>query len=156
MKRRAFLRGLLGFPLGIFVGYTITILISLFFGDGISYISVDPQLIGEVGSEVGAVTLQFFLCGVLGAACAAGSVVWEMERWSLTKITVVHFLILSLSLLPISFAMHWLERSLKGVLLYFGVFLIIYACIWVGVYLCYRKKVQQINEKIQKGQSGTT
>lgn len=149
MKRKAWARGLLGFPLGVFIGYTITILVSLFAPDG-AYHAVAPELAGELGGELRAVALQYGLCGLLGAACAAGSVVWEMERWSQLKMTVVHFLVISLSLLPTAYFMRWMERTPAGLALYFAIFLAIYAAIWLTQYLVTRRRVRQINEGVRR------
>ena len=57
MKKQMILRGLLGFPLGIAIGYVITIIISLIWAHGY-YSPVIPDLIDYVGSEIYAVILQ--------------------------------------------------------------------------------------------------
>lgn len=80
------LRGLLGFPLGIAIGYVITIIISLIWAHGY-YSPVIPDLIDYVGSEIYAVILQTFLCGVMGSGFAMASMIWEHEEWSIAKQT---------------------------------------------------------------------
>ena len=60
MKKKIVLRSLLGFPLGLAMGYMITIIISLVFADG-SYFPCVPELITTMGSEIHAVLLQAFL-----------------------------------------------------------------------------------------------
>ena len=57
MAKKLFQQGLLGFPLGIAIGFVITILISLFAGDG-AYYPVTPELMDAMGSELNAVMLQ--------------------------------------------------------------------------------------------------
>ena len=57
MKKRAFKLALTGFPIGVLVGYLITIAISLIFGNG-RYYPVKPELSQMVGSELGAVILS--------------------------------------------------------------------------------------------------
>ena len=64
MKKQLLLRGLLGFPIGIALGYLITILVSLGWGDG-AYAPCMPALADAMGSEIGAVMLQALLCGLL-------------------------------------------------------------------------------------------
>lgn len=64
MKKQLLLRGLLGFPIGIALGYLITILVSLGWGGG-AYAPCMPALADAVGSEIGAVMLQALLCGLL-------------------------------------------------------------------------------------------
>lgn len=149
MKKQAILRGLLGFPLGVFISYAITIVISLISGNG-TYFSVVPALVDEMGSEIGAVVLQFVLCGALGAAYAVASVSFEVESWSITKMTVMHFAILSLSMFPIAYFMHWMERSVVGMLSYFGIFIGIYIAIWCGQYFGLKSKLKKINSVIEQ------
>lgn len=149
MKKKVILRSLLGFPLGVFLGYTITIIISATMGNG-NYVPCAPQLIEETGSEVGAVILQFILSGVLGAACAGGSAVFEVEHWGITYQTVIHFIVLSLSMLPIAYFSHWMEHSIPGFLLYFCVFIALYIAIWFIQYFIWKKRIIQMNEKLRK------
>ncbi len=44
MKKKMIQRGLLGFPLGIAIGFVITVIISMCIGDG-SFYPVTPELI---------------------------------------------------------------------------------------------------------------
>lgn len=79
MKKKIIMRSLLGFPLGIAMGYLITILISLCWANGY-YSPCAPELISVMGNEINAVILQTVLCGILGTGFAASSVIWEMEH----------------------------------------------------------------------------
>ncbi len=149
MKKTVLLRALLGFPLGIALGQLITLCISACYGG--EYYPCVPTLVAQLGSELAAVALQTLLCGVLGAACAAASCAFQMEHWSISKATAVHFLVLSLSMLPIAYFSHWMEHTFAGVLAYFGVFLAIYAMIWLLLYRSVHTKVQKINKALKKG-----
>ena len=148
MKRKAAQRGLLGFPLGVFLGYAITLLISLIKGVGQFY-PVVPALTEVCGTQIGAVTLQFLLSGVLGAISAASSAVWENDDWSMLKQTVIHFFILCFTMLPIAYFTHWMEHSLLGMSLYFGTFVAIYALIWAVLYTSWKRKIKRVNDGIQ-------
>lgn len=72
MKKRVFLNALISFPIGIAAGQIISIVISLIYGG--KYYSCPPQLISDVGSEMGAVVLQTILCGIVGAGLGGGTV----------------------------------------------------------------------------------
>ena len=132
MKKKLLLRGALGFPIGIAIGYVITICISLVWAGGY-YSPCVPELAEALGSEIGAVALQALLCGLLGAGFAASSVIWEMESWSIARQTGVYFFIISLikeinpSTKTIFINIHiaknrpkFLIRFFKSVLLFFG------------------------------------
>lgn len=148
MKKDALFRGLLGAPLGIALGQLITLAISLPGGAG-AYIPCVPSLAQAMGSEVAAVALQTGLCALLGAAFGAGSVVWSLDHWSLAKQTGVYFLVISLAMLPIAYAAHWMEHSLRGILGYFLVYLAIFAGIWAIQYLTWRRRIGKLNQKLE-------
>lgn len=149
MKKKLFLRGALGFPIGIAIGYVITICISLRWAGGY-YSPCVPELAEALGSEIGAVALQALLCGLLGTGFAASSVIWEMESWSLVRQTGVCFLSNSLIMLPIAYAMHWMEHSVAGFLSYFGVFVLIFVVIWGVQFAIGKQNVKKMNEKISE------
>lgn len=145
MKKKLFLRSVAGFPLGLAIGYSISIVISMIWANGY-YSPCVPQLIVMMGSEIRAVLLQAFLCGILGMGFAAASVIWEIETWGLVKQTGIYFLIVSVIMMPIAYVTYWMEHSLKGVLSYFGIFVFIFAVVWVIQYIRARHNVKKMNE----------
>ena len=146
--KRAGLRGLMGMPIGVTISLAITIVISLIIGKG-DYVPVVPQLIQECGSEISAVIAQTVCSLLYGAVYAGASVVWETD-WSLLKMTAVHFAVCSLGALPIAYAMWWMDHSVKGALIYFGIFLLIYAVIWLSMRAKMKEKVDAMNKKISQ------
>jgi amino acid transporter len=148
MKKKALLRGILGFPLGVAIGYAITIIMSLAIGDG-SYSPTAPELIYEFGSEIDAVILQATLCGILGASFAASSVIWDMEVWSIVKQTGIYFLLISFVMLPIAYFAHWMERSVVGFILYFAIFIAIFIAMWLIQYAIWKNRIKHIDRKIR-------
>ncbi len=153
MKKKVFLRSMSGFPFGLALGYLITIVISLIWGDGY-YAPCMPELIEVTGNEINAVLLQAFLCGIIGSGFAAASVIWEMEDWGLVKQTGIHFLITSVIMLPIAYFSYWMEHSLKGFLSYFGIFAFLFAAIWIVQYAIAKRNVKKLNETLRKRQDG--
>lgn len=146
--KKALLRGLIGIPLGVFISYTITIVLSLFWGGGY-YSAAVPALAEAVGSEAGAVGLQYLLSALLGFLCAAASCIWQVERWSLTLQTVLHFLSLSVGMLPIVAVCRWAEYTPGGLLGYFGIFAAAYGVLWLALTTATRKQIRKVNEKLR-------
>lgn len=149
MKKKIICRCLNGAPIGIAIGFVITVFISLSVGDGMYY-PVVPELAVDFGSEISAVLIQTLCCMVYGAVFAGGSVIWDMERWSLTRMTLTHLAVISLTALPIAWLMRWMEHSPKGVALYIAAFFGIYALIWITQYSVMKKRVKEWNEQIRK------
>ena len=147
MKKAIISRALMGFPAGIAVGQCISLLVSAILGKG-TFEACVPSFVAAMGSELAAVALQTLLCGILGAASAASSVVWAAD-WSLLKRTVASFLLLTLSMLPVAYVTGWMEHSVKGFLLYFAAFTLIFALIWLCQYLALKRRIKKINQKMQ-------
>ena len=147
MKKKIILRGALGFPLGITIGYLITIIISLYFAVGY-YSPCVPELISMLGNEINAVMLQALLCGLLGTGFAACSVIWEIEHWSIAKQTGIYFSIICIIMLPIAYVLCWMEHSIAGFLSYFAIFVLIFIVIWVTQFVMAMRNVKKINAKI--------
>lgn len=147
MKKKIVLRCVLGFPIGIAIGYLITIFNSLVWANGY-YSPCVPELISVTGNEINAVVLQTLLCGLLGTGFAASSVIWEIENWSIIKQTGIYFVITSAIMLPIAYFAYWMKHSLVGVLSYFGIFVIIFALIWIIQYIIGKHYVRKMNENL--------
>jgi len=146
-KLTALTRGLLGIPLGIAIGFIITLILSVAYGNG-EYLSARPELITEMGSEINAVLLQTGLSALIGFGFAASSVIWQLEDWSLAKQTGIYFLINALVMLPVAWFARWTERSFKGIAIYFGTFVVVFIIIWAIQYFFWRQKIKKMNEKL--------
>lgn len=147
--KKALQRALVGFPLGVFIGYTITVIIALGWGKGQFY-PAEPSLITSMGSEMNAVVLQYILSGLLGMGFAASSLVWENENWSLLTRTLAHLGISSVLMFPIAWLTHWMEHSLAGVASYILVFIGFYALIWLAQWFAWMRKIRDINRRLQR------
>ncbi len=149
MLKKVLLRCLFGAPIGLAIGTIITIIISLVLGDG-AYYAVVPELIQDCGSEINAVVFQSVLSLVYGAAWAGASLVWEVERWSILRQTVTHLIICSAATFPIAYFARWMPHNAHGILLYFGIFAAVYIVIWLTQYSAMKKKVDQLNQKLNQ------
>ena len=149
MKKQIIKRSLWGFPLGITLGYIITILISLGWANGY-YVPCVPELISATGNEINAVILQTLLSGIIGTGFAASSVIWDIDNWSIVKQTGIYFSIISIIMLPIAYLAYWMEHSVRGFLIYFGIFVFIFAISWITMYVVGKSNVKKMNAKLFK------
>lgn len=149
MKKQIIKRSLWGFPLGITLGYLITILISLGWANGY-YVPCVPELISATGNEINAVILQTLLSGIIGTGFAASSVIWDIDNWSTVKQTGIYFSIISIIMLPIAYLAYWMEHSVRGFLIYFGIFVFIFAISWITMYVVGKNNVKKMNAKLFK------
>ncbi len=149
MKKKIFLRGAFGFPIGITIGYIITIITSAIWAGGY-YSPCVPELISTTGSEINAVILQALLSGLLGMGFAASSVIWEMENWGIVKQTGIYFGIISVIMMPVAYFLYWMEHSAMGFLSYFGIFAFIFIIIWLIQFFTGRRIVKRLNENLNR------
>ena len=151
MKNQMIKRGVVGFPVGIAIGFVITLIISACIGDG-SYYPVTPELIGSMDNELNAVILQTVLCGIMGTGFAMASVIWELDSWSLAKQSGIYFLTACIIMFPIAYMTNWMKHSTTGVLSYVGIFVMIFIVVWIAQYLSWKRKIKRMNDCFQKGE----
>lgn len=149
MKNRIIKLALIGFPVGIVIGFVITLIISAGIGDGFYY-PVTPEFIGLMGNELNAVILQTVLCGIIGSGFAMASVIWDIDSWSLAKQSAIYFLIACIIMFPIAYITNWMKHSIAGVLSYVGIFVVIFVIAWLVQYLSWKRKIKRMNDCFKK------
>ena len=148
MKRKISLRCLLGAPIGVAIPCLTTVLIPFGIGDG-NYYPVVPELAEICGGELNAVLAQMLCALLYGAMWGGASVIWEMDDWSLLRMTVTHFAICSLVTFPVAYFLHWMPHNAIGILIYFGIFFAIYLAIWITMYMMIKAKIRQLNAMVE-------
>ena len=149
MKKKVLFRSLFGLLSGVALGQLIAIVISAIKGDG-SFYAVIPELVNDFGGEQSAVIVQTILLGVSGAIVGAASVIWELDRWGLTKQTGAHFCLFAIPFTIVAYVLYWVPRSVGGVAASVIVLVVIYAAIWCGAYFSAKRKIQKINVQLHR------
>ena len=149
MTKEVIKRALLGFMIGVFIGQTILILESLNAGDGNFYVA-SAYLETHSRSKLAAVIIQYFITGLIGMTFSAGSIIFELDNWSLLKQTVVHLIVTSVMMYLAGYFCGWFPHTAASTLIWFGVFLVVYIIFWTSFYLYYKKKTREINASLNK------
>lgn len=139
-----------GAAFGIIGVYLWTVVISLFISDGSIYYDCVPALVEMTGSEPLAVLLQIGMSALVGGGFAAAGFIWKIEHWSLTKQTVVNYIITCAIYFPCAYVVGWMQRSFTGALIYYGIYTAIFVIIWFIFYFVNRAKVRKMNEALSK------
>lgn len=108
----------------------------------------------EVRVEEGCTEPKLIILGLMGSGFAMASLIWKVEHWSLARQTGLYFAAVCGLMLPIAYVSNWMEHSVGGILSYCGIFLGIFAIVWVSQYLVWRGRIRRINDKIRKGNAG--
>ena len=87
---------------------------------------------------------------IYGALYDASFVIWDMEDWSLLKMTLSHFAFCCVVSFPIAWLMWWMPHSLPGALCYFAFFFVIYAVLWLMQYCAIKRQLRQMNNRLRE------
>lgn len=149
MKKKTMFRIMGGALSGIALSYLITIIVSLIFGEGY-YSPCVPGLIERFGSEIAAVIAQTISSAILGAGFSGCYSIWEKDEWSLLKRTGIYFGVVAVLMMAAAYVCEWMEPSVKGILSYFGIFVVIFVAAWAAQYLVWKARISEIKEELQK------
>ena len=150
MKKKILFRSLMGAPIGVLVSLIITIIFSLCMGHG-EYFPAPHELIDWCGgNETTAVIVQMICSLLIGAIGGGSSVIWEIEKWSLLKQTLVHLAIISVPFFGIGYIMNWMPHYLYGALGYVGGFIAVYVIMWCSIYFSIKAKIKKMNKHLQE------
>ena len=130
-------RAIMGFVYGVFIGQTILILESLAGGNG-NFYPVSAYLVQHSSSQMAAVIIQYFLT----------TLIFEIDSWSITAQTVLHFVITSVVMFIAGFVCGWFPHTAKSIVIWFVIFIVIYVIMWVGFMLYFKKQTKKINEAL--------
>ena len=148
MKPQIFLRALVGFMAGTFIGQIVNLCISLGLGGG-AYIAVMPYLESLCATQLQAVFIQFVLTGLLGVIFAEASIVFLIERWSMLRQCMTHFAVTIVLYMPFVYVC-WMPDNLRGVAAIAANLLVTYLITWLIQYRVNCRNVAQINHAIQE------
>lgn len=145
MWKKSLARGMTGFC----ISATATVFAGLITGLCGAEHACTSDFIARVGSEVTAVHLQTLLMSLIGFAFGAGSVLFEMEKWSFLKQGIAHFTVT---------AAVWIIVELicftpvtPPVVLGFALSAAAtYAITWSIQYFVWRAQVMKLNEQIHR------
>ena len=148
--KRFFIKCLIGFVGGILVGLFITVISSLVTND-MKPIFVDPEFAAAIGNTPLAILVQSILSGLLGLVGLGGSEMYRIESWSIAKATLVHFAAVMVVFLAVSFTLRWMSvKDMPAIFIILGVFILVYAIIWLTQYIKGKKQVRDMNSGLEK------
>ena len=147
MLNKIIKRAIMGFVYGVFIGQTILILESLNAGTG-NFCPVSEYLVQHASSTLAAVIIQYFVTGLIGISFSASTVIFEIDKWSITAQTALHFVITFAVMLFAGFVCGWFPHTVRSTIIWFVIFIVIYVLMWAGFMLYFKKQTKKINEAL--------
>ncbi|HEK9101259.1 DUF3021 domain-containing protein [Bacillus pfraonensis] len=86
---------------------------------------------------------------IVGMIFSFASFVFEREEWSILRQTIIHFIILLGTFLPIAIWIGWVPNHLVPILICISSFIVIYFIIWFTMTIYWKKKIEGLNKQLK-------
>ncbi|WP_304651869.1 DUF3021 domain-containing protein [uncultured Ligilactobacillus sp.] len=133
---------------GIAIGVILSVIFSSIFGQG-GYMPSTPTFMELFSTPVKAMTSSIILWALMGNVFYFSESIFAQERWSLLKMSLLHYLVTLICFFPLAYLAGWFPHNILWIagflLIYTGVYLIIY----LGSYLSTWLEIKKINQKIK-------
>lgn len=136
MWKKAVLLGALGYAVGIVIGVVIFL-----FNSSHNFAEALPSIL---------------LSGIPGAVAMGSSVIYGVERWSVARATVTHFLITFGGLYLVGFALGWFRFGEPAFWIFTAAMVAAYVLVWLIQYMAYKRQVRKMNEDLRKWKARKT
>ena len=136
---------------GITIGITTGFLISLTFAfiyQSKDYAPSAPTFMSHFSSSTSATAVSALLWALIGCVFAISSLAFEVDRWSITKQTIVHFLITYVGFTPLAILCGWFPLNFFWLSFFTLIFVIVYFIIWLASMTTARHEVRAFNAKL--------
>ena len=125
------IKALFGLVIGMIIG-VVTWMIS------------DPVL-GNLTNT--ALIIHLVVSGLLGMICMGSSIVYDFDSWGLLKATIVHYVACMVSFTAASTLLSWFP-TWKSFAAMAAIMTLIYAGIWIGETIHWKKTIKGLNEQL--------
>ncbi len=133
LKTQMLILGLIGYALGMMIG----VFIAIFAGNDAWNLAHKGYFIANmIGS------------GLLGAVNMAGTIVYQIEDWGLTKATIVHYCQALGAFLIADFALGWFP--MRYMIYVFAAFTVAYFIIWLIMFLRWKVEIKHMNNELMQ------
>ena len=145
MIKKSLLRGLSSYCVCVTVAVMVALILCL---AGNGQITL-PEFTQRAGGPMTAAMVQILLIGLIGFAFGAGSVLFEIERWSFLKQGAIHLILTALVWIAVELIC-FTPVTLPAVISMGLSVAVTYALTWGSQYLVWRNKVRRLNDQIRR------
>lgn len=178
MKSKIIRNVMLGVLTGVFILYIGSVVVAFAAGNN-QYYGAKEELVVFFGSVPMAMAFQILTTGILGGVIGGISTIFQYEKFSILKSTIIHFLVVGSSFYIVSYINYWIKHDLIGqffsnvrvllgsilpnkevlyfhpytfgsLLVYLLVFLGGYTVFWLILFLNMRIKINKVNAALKK------
>lgn len=133
--KKAVILGIIGFGLGLLISFVVY------------------QLTKDGDERTGEILLGFLAGGLYSAMALSGSVIYDIEEWSILRCTLTHFIIALLGYYSMGTVQGWLIIGSGIFYITTVIFIIAYILVWIGNALYYANKIKMLNQELEKSKN---
>lgn len=137
-----------GASVGLAIGFTFTVLISTYFNE---FAPANITLVNQVG-PLKAAQMTYGYSAFIGIMFSLTNGIWKKEDWSLLKQTSVFFIINIAFVMYAGYQLYWFPHNTISILIFIGEFVVVFAVIWLVMYLKIKKETERLNQVVHKKQ----
>jgi len=138
----------IGIVFGTFIGLILSVFASLVYSQT-EYMPATPAFMSYFSNEIQAMLAAIALWSAIGSLFSLASLIYSETDWSVTKMTLVHFILTYLTFLPLATIAGWTSLKLGTLLEFTLTFLLIYVVIWLIAMLRVKKEIDELNKHLQ-------
>ncbi|MBP5332035.1 MAG: DUF3021 domain-containing protein [Lachnospiraceae bacterium] len=101
-------------------------------------------------TDTGTIVFYYVISFLHGAICMGTAVIYDIERWSVARTTITHFLITLTSFYILGTLQHWLVFFSTTFWIITVCFVVAYFIVWAIINFRYRKAVREMNDELKK------
>ncbi|USS93909.1 DUF3021 domain-containing protein [Fructilactobacillus ixorae] len=132
---------------GLLIGFWFAMLFSKLNGLKQMFPS-SPDFISHFGSELTATAVAGVMWMAMGMVFSLSSLIFGVERWSITKQTVLHFIVTYVLFSTLAVVSEWFPLEFSYFANFTIIFIIIYVVMWTIEMRRARQTIAEINQKL--------
>src|SRR5690625_5244078 len=109
-------------------------------------------MILEINPPVSQIWLYTLAGFMLGIYFGVASFIFEVDKWSPLKTTVIHFLLSIVFYFIIALSIGWIPLTIKAIVTSIFIFTAVYCVYWLGYRTYYKRVEDDLNKKLHKKQ----
>lgn len=124
--------------------------IGLGFSAIITFIALTILLQSEQNIPISVIWSNMLSSMILGIYYGCSSFIFEIEKWSPLKQTIIHFILSFAIWLPIAIITGWVPLNLSTIFIGVIIFTVLYLLTWYGHFLYFKKVENDMNNLLKK------
>ncbi|GAJ25712.1 hypothetical protein JCM15457_590 [Liquorilactobacillus sucicola DSM 21376 = JCM 15457] len=149
MKAKVLKNMLFGISVSITIGLFISLAFSYIYGLE-NYAPSAPRFTEMFKKPLNALLASIILWALMGILFSQSSMIFEKEKWSITRRTLTHFFVTFFGFTPLAVLCGWFPLKWEMFIFFTIIFLVVYMTMWLVSMISARNDIKKINNKLKK------